>query len=321
MKAVFLDKQTFSETIDLTLLSKQVIQLTYFDITHANDIVNRCVDADIIITNKVVLNAEILAGLPKLKLICITATGFNNVDIKAAETLGIAVTNVSGYSSPSVSQYVFAQLLEYFQRINHHNDNTIHGCWSTSNTFCYHGKGFSELAGKTLGIVGYGNLGQAIARIAQAFDMKVLVSERVSSTVIRSGRVAFKEVIAQADIISLHCPQTKETEQLINSDVLVKMKKTAILINTARGALIDDIALIDALKNKQIAYAILDVLNQEPPAADHPLINAMQNKLSNLKITAHIAWASEESQQRLINLVSDNIIAFKQGERLNRLDG
>ena len=240
--------------------------------------------------------------------------------LKPAQELGIAVTNVSGYSSPSVSQYVFAQLLEYYQQTNHHNTNTAQGCWSTSDTFCYHGNGFSELAGKTLAIVGYGNLGKAVARIAQAFDMEVLISERVNSNVIRSGRVAFDEVITQADIISLHCPQTKDTEHLINSNVLEKMKNNAVLINTARGALIDEVALLEALTNKKIAYAVLDVLNQEPPPADHPLLNAvLNNTLKNLKITAHIAWASDESQQRLINLVSDNISAFKQGRKLNRL--
>ncbi len=320
MKAVFLDKKTFSDAIDLTSISKQVIQLTCFDITHDKDIVQRCIDAEIILTNKVVFNAETLAKLPKLKLICITATGFNNVDVEAAQAFDIAVTSVSGYSSPSVSQYVFAQLLDYFQQIKHHNDNTLQGCWSNIETFCYHGKGFSELAGKTLGIIGYGNLGKSVARIAHAFDMKVLISERINSTVIRSGRTTFEQVIEQADIVSLHCPQTKDTEQIINSDVLRKMKNNAVLINTARGALIDDIALLNALKNKQIAYAILDVLNQEPPPADHIFLNAMQNKLNNLKITAHIAWASDEPQQRLINLVSENINAFKKGVKLNRLD-
>jgi glycerate dehydrogenase len=322
MKAVFLDKKTFSDAIDLTSISKQVIQLTCFDVTPAIEIIKRCIDAEIIITNKVVLNAATLANLPKLKLICITATGFNNVDIEAAQKLGIAVTNVSGYSNASVSQYVFAQLLDYFQQISHHNNNTLQGYWSTADAFCFHGKGFSELAGKTIGIIGYGNLGQAVARIAQAFEMKVLISERINSTVIRSGRVAFDEVIKQADVISLHCPQTADTEQLINRAALAKMKQNTVLINTARGALIDESALLDALKNKTIAYAVLDVLNQEPPSADHPLLTAIANKqLTNLKITAHIAWASDESQQRLISLVGDNISAFKQGEKLNRLDG
>jgi len=322
MKAVFLDKKTFSDVIDLTSIIQQVTQLTCFDITQGNDIVCRCIDAEIIITNKVVLTAGILADLPKLKLICISATGFNNIDIEAATKLNIAVTNVSGYSSSAVSQYVFAQLLEYYQQTSHHNDNTAQGLWSKSNNFCYHGNGISELAGKTLGIIGYGNLGQAVAHIAQAFDMKVLISERVNSTVIRNGRVAFEQVIAQADIVSLHCPQTKETEQLINQDTLAKMKSSAVLINTARGALIDETALLWALKSKQIAYAVLDVLTQEPPPANHPLLKALSgNELTNLKITAHIAWASSESQQRLINLVSDNISAFNQDERLNRLDG
>jgi len=321
MKAVFLDKKTFSDSIDLTVIDKQVSQLTCFDVTKTDDIVNRCITAEIIITNKVILSAEILAELPQLKLICISATGFNNVDINAAQKLGIAVTNVSGYSSASVSQYVFAQLLEYFQNTQHHNRNTAQGLWSKSDNFCYQGKAINELAGKTIAIIGYGNLGQAVATIAQAFNMKVLISERVNSSVVRKGRIAFNEAITQADIISLHCPESEHTRQLINRDVLSKMKNNAVLINTARGALIDESSLLTALKKKEIAYAILDVLSQEPPAEDHLLLHAMvNNELDNLAITAHIAWASAESQQRLINLISDNISAFKQGQKLNRLD-
>jgi glycerate dehydrogenase len=263
------------------------------------------------------LSAEILQALPKLKLICISATGYNNVDIDAASKHNIAVTNVSGYASQSVAQYVFAQLLAYFQQTSHHNKNTEQGLWTTSDAFCYHGNMIQELAGKTLAIVGYGNLGKAVEAIGKAFNMRIIISERPNSPTIRSGRTAFDEVISKADIISLHCPQTNETEKLINSNVLSKMKDTAVLINTARGALIDEEALLKALKNQQIGCAILDVLSHEPPPAEHPLL---QLNLPNIKITAHIAWASIEAQQRLIKLLSENISAFKKGQLLNRLN-
>lgn len=317
MRAVFLDKNTFSSAIDFSIIEQQVTKLSCYAKTSPTEVITRCLDAEIIITNKVQLTAEILSALPKLKLICISATGYNNVDIDAASRLNIAMTNVSGYAGQSVAQYVFAQLLEYYQQTSHHNNNTEQGLWSTSDAFCYHGNGFSELAGKTLGIIGYGNLGKAVAAIAQAFNMQVLISERPKVTTVRAGRVAFDKLIAQADIISLHCPQSPETENLISAKVLSIMKSTAILINTARGALIDELALVDALKNQEIAYAVLDVLSQEPPPPEHILLNY---KLTNLKITAHIAWASIEAQQRLIKLLTRNIIAFKQGERLNRLD-
>lgn len=321
LKAVFLDSQTFSENISFGSIEQQVTKLTCYSNTTAEQILSRSQNADIIITNKVVFTAETLAKLPQLKLICIAATGYNNVDIAAATKHNIAVTNVSGYAGNSVAQYVMAQMLEYYQHITHHNANTEQGHWQESDTFCYHGKAITELSGKTLGIVGYGSLGQAVAKLANAFGMKVLISERVTSREIRQGRTSFNEVIAQADILSLHCPQTNGTTNLINAIVLAKMKPTAMLINTARGALVNDTDLLAALQNKQIAYAVLDVLAQEPPSADHPLLLAIQNKqMANLKITAHIAWASSEAQQRLIHLLSDNIAAFKRGEKLNRLD-
>ncbi|MBU2893095.1 D-2-hydroxyacid dehydrogenase [Colwellia sp. D2M02] len=317
MHAVFLDTQTFSTSTSLSSISEQVETLTCYEITAPDEVLSRARNADIIITNKVVLNAELLASLANLKLICITATGFNNVDIIAAKKHNIAVTNVSGYAGNSVAQYVFAQLLGYYQQTTHHNANTEQGLWASSNTFCYHGNSITELAGKTIGVIGYGSLGQAVATIARAFSMKVIISERPNSNIIREGRLSFDEVIQQADILTLHCPQTADTENLINRNVLERMKNNAVLINTARGALVDELALLDALKNKKIAYAILDVLSQEPPPASHPLLNT---ELANLKITAHIAWASSEAQQRLLELVAQNILSFKTDERLNRLD-
>lgn len=317
MKAVFLDSKTFSSNISFTTIEQQVSKLTCYANTPNDQVIERCKNAELLITNKVVLTAKLLEKLPQLKLICIAATGYNNIDIAAAKRLGIAVTNVSGYAGQSVAQYVLAQILEYYQQTSHHNTNTEQGHWQKNDTFCYHGDAITELSGKTLGIVGYGNLGQAVVKLADAFGMKVLISERINSPEIRQGRISFDQIITQADIISLHCPQTTNTENLINSNILAKMKPTAMLINTARGALVNSTDLLTALTTKQIAYAVLDVLEQEPPSADHPLLNT---KLTNLKITAHIAWASSEAQQRLIDLLSKNIAAYKNGERLNRLD-
>lgn len=317
MKAVFLDSQTFSANISFKAIENQVTSLTCFSTTTPEQILKRCQDADIIITNKVVITADLLAKLQRVKLICISATGYNNVDIEAARNNNVAVANVSGYAGNSVAQYVLAQMLEYYQQTTHHNANTQSGLWQKSETFCYHGNAITELAGKTLGLIGYGSLGQAVAKLAEAFGMKILLSERIGATANRKNRVSFESVISQADVISLHCPQTASTENLINKKALDQMKPSVMLINTARGALINSNDLLAALSKRKIAYAVLDVLEQEPPPADHPLLTA---NLDNLKITAHIAWASSEAQQRLIDLLSNNIAAFTQSKKLNRLD-
>jgi glycerate dehydrogenase len=311
MQTVFLDLQTFSPDISLANIAEQVSELICYATTSEDLVIERCKSADIIITNKVILSKEMLKQLPQLKLICIAATGMNNVDLNAAQTLGISVDNVSGYSQASVSQYVFSQMLEYFSNTSHHNENTQQGHWQKSPTFCFHGKGSQELAGKKIGIIGYGNLGKAVANIAQTFGMDVLIAERPYATKIRENRHSFTHVLQHADVVSLHCPQTPDTENLINSQTLALMKNSALLINTARGALVNSNDLLQALKNNIISHAILDVLEKEPPSVEHPLINALiHNEINNLSLTAHIAWASIESQQRLINLVASNIKKF-----------
>ena len=317
MKTVFLDYQTFSKDSDLTSLQQVVDDLTVYATTSPEQVIARCQNAEVVLSNKVLINREILSQLPKLKLVCITATGINNIDIKAARALNIAVTNVGGYAKNSVAQYVFAQLLAYYSQIAHHNDNCQKGLWQQSDTFCLHGNGSIELAGKSIAIIGYGALGQKVAEIARAFDMKVLIAERPDAATIRPERMAFLAAIEQADIISLHCPQTLETQGMFNAKLFTRMKPSAILINTARGALINNEDLLNALNNEQIACAILDVLEQEPPPKDHILLAAQSPKL---KITAHIAWASQQAQQTLLNLVAENISAFKQWLRTNRVD-
>lgn len=317
MNAVFLDTQTFAKNANFKAIRRAVNQLSEYAITSPTEVIARCKNAEIIITNKVLLTKENLENLPQLKLICIAATGINNVDIAAAKALNIAVTNVSGYAQNSVAQYVFSQLFSYYSAIEQHNHNVKNGLWQQSPTFCYHGEGFTEIAGKTLGIIGYGNLGEKVAQIAKIFDMKVVIAERPQATAIRAGRLAFNEVIEQADILSLHCPHTPNTENLINADVLKRMKKSAILINTARGAVIDEDALLTALQAQEISYAILDVLKTEPPQADHKLLNA---NLPNLKVTAHIAWGSFEAQGKLLQGIADNITAYQAGDKLNRVE-
>jgi glycerate dehydrogenase len=317
MQAVFLDYQTFSVDIDFSALNQTVDNLTFYATTAPEQVITRCLNAEVILTNKVVLNRETLDQLPKVKLICITATGINNVDIQTAKELNIAVTHVSGYAKNSVAQYVFAQLLAHYSQVEHHNNNTQKGLWQQSTTFCLHGNGSIELAGKSIAIIGYGALGQKVAAIANAFEMKVLIAERPNAEHIRPKRISFLQAIQQADVVSLHCPQTAETEGFFNAEILGYMKENSLLINTARGALINNKDLLQALNNNQLAGAILDVLEQEPPPKDHILLAAQSPRL---KITAHIAWASLQAQQALLNVVAANIKAFKQGKRVNRVD-
>lgn len=307
MKAVFLDLQTFIPSISLAALEQQVDELVCYPTTQAEQVIERCQQYEVVITNKVVFNEQILKNLPNLSLICITATGTNNVDLNTAEKLGITVMNVAGYSTNSVAQYVFAQLLEFYSQSSKNNQNAQEN-WPGSKTFCLHGERFEELANKKITLVGYGNIGQKVAAIANAFSMQVLLAERPNTDNIRKHRISFDDAISQADIISIHCPLTPETSELFDLAVFKKMQDHALLINTARGGVINEQDLLNALKNKIIGAAILDVLSQEPPNKSHPFF---QEKLSNLKITGHIAWASQEAQQRLLNLVAKNIEHFK----------
>lgn len=307
MQTVFLDQNTFIPSVSFAAIENTVEHFVGYSHTPADKIVERCQDADIIITNKVVINQEIIAQLPKLKLICVAATGTNNIDIPAAEKANVKVLNVAGYSTHSVSQYVFSQLLEHFGQMSINNQNVKSGKWQQSNTFCLHSEYFDELAGKTIGILGYGDIGQKVASIARAFDMQVLVAERPNASNIRADRVSFETMLQQSDIVSLHCPLTDNTENLFSTQTFQHMQKHSILVNTARGGIIDNQALLSALNNNEISAAILDVLDQEPPAPDHILLNPQPD---NLKITAHIAWASQQAQQKVLNLVAKNIESF-----------
>lgn len=308
MKAVFLDQQTFIPSISIVAIENEVEQLTCYPLTSANDVLSRSIDADIIITNKVVLNKELLQALPKLKLICVAATGTNNIDLVAAKTLGIKVMNVAGYSTASVSQYIFTQLLNFFAHIQENNNQVQQGKWAKHPTFCLHASNFDELCHKKIGLIGYGDIAKQVEKIATAFGMEVLIAERLNNTRTREGRMSFDEVLRQADVISIHCPQTPDTEKLFSYSAFEKMQSHALLINTARGPIIDNDALKHALQNTVIGGAILDVLETEPPSPEHTLL---QSPIDNLIISGHIAWSSQQAQQKLINLIGDNIAQFK----------
>ncbi len=314
MQAVFLDAQTFHSSISFNDIEQAVGSLKTYALTRPLEIIERAIDAEIIITNKVVLSAALLKKLPNLKLICVSATGTNNVDLDAAKALGIVVTNVSGYASQSLSQYVLAQILNYYCRLPSHNQVTQNNTWQNSPTFCVHGDSMIELAGKTFGIYGYGTLGRAVEQLAKAFGMKVLISEHANKTAIRANRVSYEEMLTTSDIISVHCPQTKETTELFNREAFSKMQSHCLFINTARGGAVNSSDLAKALTANEIAHAVVDVLEQEPPQADHPLLD---KSLTNITITAHMAWASIEAQQRLVALLGKNIIDFQQGIETN----
>jgi len=285
-------------------------QLTEYAHTAAEQILARAKDADIIITSKVILNHEILSQLPKLKLIAVTATGTNNIDLMAAKALGITVKNVTGYSSVTVPEHVIGMIYALKHRlIDYHRDQLLTERWATCGQFCYVDYPISDVQGSTLGIIGRGCIGNEVARLAQAVGMRVLFAEHQHATTIREGYTAFDEVLKQADVISLHCPLTPQTEQLINAKTLALMKPNACLINTGRGGLINEADLLQALQSGKLAGAALDVLVKEPPASDDALWLAAKTQ-PNLLITPHVAWASDSALTTLVNKVAQNIEEF-----------
>ena len=285
-------------------------QLTEYAHTAAEQVLERAKDADIIITSKVILNHEILSQLPKLKLIAVTATGTNNIDLVAAKALGITVKNVTGYSSVTVPEHVIGMIYALKHRlIDYHRDQLLTERWATCGQFCYVDYPISDVQGSTLGIIGRGCIGNEVARLAQAVGMRVLFAEHQHATTVREGYTAFDEVLKQADVISLHCPLTPQTEQLINAKTLALMKPNACLINTGRGGLINEADLLQALQSGKLAGAALDVLVKEPPASDDVLWLAAKTQ-PNLLITPHVAWASDSALTTLVNKVAQNIEEF-----------
>ena len=288
--------------------------VTVYDRTKPSETVARAAGAEIVLTNKVIVSREAMEQLPRLKYIGVLATGYNVVDIKAAQERGITVTNVPAYSTESVAQMVFAHLLTVTNRTEHYATENRQGRWTANADFCYWDFPHIELAGKTFGIVGLGNIGLRVAQIALAFGMKVkaLTSKNAETLPAGIGKASLNELLATADVLSLHCPLTEATRHLINRETLAKMKPTTILINTGRGPLIDDQAVADALAKGQLAAFCADVLTEEPPKADNPLLQQ-----PNAFTTPHIAWASKEARVRLLQVATDNVRAFVNGKPQN----
>ena len=312
MKIVILDGYTANPG-DLSWKELETLgELVVYDRTSADETVTRAADAEVVLTNKVLITKDVMAQLPRLKYVGVLATGYNVVDIEAAHQRGIIVTNVPAYSTESVAQMVFAHLLTVTNRVEHYAVQNRADRWTNSADFSYSDTMLTELAGKTFGIVGLGNIGKRVAQIAQAFGMNVIAL--TSKTTLPDGikKVELPELLAQSDVLSLHCPLTSDTHHMINADTLKLMKPTAILINTGRGPLIDDQAVADALKDKRLYAFCADVLTEEPPKADNPLLG-----LPNAYTTPHIAWATVEARARLVKVAIDNVKAFANGKSQN----
>ena len=289
-------------------------ELTVFDRTSPSELYERAKDSDVLITNKTVLDAKAMESLPKLKYIGVLATGYNVVDVESAAKRGITVTNIPAYSTMSVAQHVFALLLAVTDRPEHYAVEVKEGKWSRCQDFSFADTSLIELAGKRFGIVGMGNIGRAVARIAMAFGMEVLAYSSKSENDLPEGvkKVSLDTLFSESDVISLHCPLTPATKDIINKESISKMKKGVILINTGRGPLVDEKDVAEALKEGKIGAFCADVLSSEPPSADNPLLTA-----PNTYITPHIAWATKEARCRLMDIAVNNLASFLKGEPVN----
>ncbi|MCW8884958.1 MAG: 2-hydroxyacid dehydrogenase [Motiliproteus sp.] len=318
MKAVFLDRDTMNgEDLQFDGLETVAGDWCFYSATSPEQVVERIADADIVIVNKVQLNRKHLADAKTLKLVCLAATGTDNVDLKAAAELGITVSNCQGYGTGSVAQHVLTLMLALSTKLMQYHQAVQQGDWHKSSRFCLLDYPIAELEGKTLGLLGYGVLGQKVAELAKAFGMRVLISARPGSAV-SEGRIALNELLSRVDYLSLHCPLTDNTRDLIGDAEFALMKSTAILINAARGGIVDEAALARALDNNLIAGAGVDVLSTEPPTAGNPLL-ACQHP--NLIVTPHSAWGSREARQRIVDQLQENIESFVKGSPVRVVNG
>ena len=288
--------------------------VTIYDRTQPSETVARATDAEIVLTNKVIIGREEMARLPHLQYIGVLATGYNVVDLEAAKERGIIVTNIPAYSTDSVAQMVFAHLLTVTNHTERFANENRQGRWSSNPDFCYYDEPIRELAGKTFGIVGLGNIGKRVAQIALAFGMKVAAFTSKSAESLPEGiqKAELKDLFQTSDVISLHCPLTPDTKHLINEETLRWIRPEAILINTGRGPLVDDNALASALKAGGLKAYCADVMTEEPPKADNPLL-----QVQNAYLTPHVAWASYEARIRLIRIATDNVLHFINGKPQN----
>jgi glycerate dehydrogenase len=310
---VFLDSKTIPVSIPRP---KVPLTWTDRDSTEPDEVVTALAEADIALTNKVRLTSEILRQLPRLRYICVTAAGYDCVDIEYCKERGIQVANAPGYAAKSVAEHVLASIFLLRRRLLSYHKAATGRAWSESKVFCVHQTRIQNIQGTIVGLVGSGSIAQEVARLCQAVGMHVLFSERKNSSTIRPGYTPFTEVLRQSDVLSLHCPLTPETRSLIGERELSMMKPTSVLVNTARGALVDERALEQALLNETIAGAALDVLQTEPPHDRHRFLTT---ELDNLLLTPHVAWASNNGIETLVNTVSRNLCTYFEGRAENRI--
>ena len=291
-------------------------ELKVYDRTSPSELLERSAGAEVLVTNKTLITANDMVSLPELKYIGVLATGYNVVDIDAAKARGIVVTNIPAYSTSSVAQMVFAHILNITQRVGYYANENAQGRWTNNADFCYWDTNLVELDGKKMGIVGYGNIGKATARIALAFGMEVLAYTSKEQKDLPQGikKATLDELFTESDVVSLHCPLTPDTKELVNAERLKTMKPSAILINTGRGPLVNEQDLADALNEGRIAGAGLDVLSVEPSVANNPLLNA-----KNCFITPHIAWATKEARTRLMDIAINNLRSYQEGNIINNV--
>ena len=318
MKAVFLDFATVgSDELDISPLLQVLPGLEVFDNTAPAQVVGRLAGAQVVFANKVRLTQDILNQTDAIRFIGLTATGVDNVDLAAAKQHGVAVCNIKAYCTQSVVEHVFAVLLGLSHNIGRHNQSVRAGNWQKASDFCMLEFPLRELSAMTIGIVGHGELGRGVEKIASQFGMSVLIARRPGQDpAVEDGRTELRELLQQCDVVSLHCPLNDKTEGLISAAELRLMKPTAILINTARGGLVDSAALVDALDTGEISAAAIDVLPQEPPVDGNPLLDYAGD---NLIVTPHIAWATVEARQNAINETALNVAAFLEGKERNRV--
>jgi len=316
VRAVFLDFGSVNRgDMDCGSLERAITPWQYFHDSSEREVLERIQNADVIVSNKVYIGREAIFAAKDLKLICVAATGYNNIDLAAAVERAVPVCNVRGYATPSVVQHVFMLMLNLVRHFVDYQVLVKEGGWQASRFFCPLDYDIQELSGKALGIIGYGELGHAVAEVAQAFGMKVLIADH-KGKLPRPGRMAFDDMIREADVITLHCPFSQETHHLISRREFELMKPSALLINTARGQLVNETDLLHSLLTHRIAGAAVDVIQEEPPSADHIMLRQLPR---NLIVTPHIAWASRESRQRLLDQLAANIRHFFQNEPFNQI--
>lgn len=315
MKGVFLDFKTVDQQdLDFSVLTSTLSDWELFERTSFDQVVERIKDAQIIVTNKVPITADCLAQTPQLKCILVAATGCDHIDLVKAREMGVTVCNVAGYSTASVIQQTIGFLIGMASRLVDYHQLVKEGAWSQSTQFCLQNYQTEELAGKTLGIVGYGAIGKGVADVAKALGMKVLIAKRSEDT--REGRVPLMDLLPEVDALTLHCPLTTQTRNMIDALALSKMKRGALLVNVARGGLVDEQALAQALLSGHLGGAAVDVLSTEPPLATHPLL---AQPIPRLIVTPHVAWATRESRQRLLEEIVLNLHAFLKHQPRNQI--